>query len=304
MKNAVTIDLEDYYQVTAFAEQAAAEGWDNYTSRLEANTGRLLSILDAAGRKATFFTLGWVASKYPRLVRKIADSGHEVACHSNMHRLVYSMSPAEFREDTRVAKQAIEDASGTPVQGYRAPSFSITGKSLWAFEILAEQGFRYDSSVFPIKHMNYGMPLAPRFPFAIRTPSGTIVEFPMPTLQMRRARAPLAGGAYLRILPYWYTRWGIRYINAEENAPACVYLHPWELDSQQPRMKGSMSARLRHYLGLGGAEAKLRRLLHDFDVQPLGLVVDELVVRTSANGAERIPEVNFGDLSSFLGEDA
>jgi polysaccharide deacetylase family protein (PEP-CTERM system associated) len=302
MKNAVTIDLEDYYQVSAFASGVAVDAWESFASRIEANTDRLLQILDAAGRKATFFTLGWVAKKYPRLVRKVAAHGHEIACHSNTHRLVYSMSPAEFRDDTRQAKELLEEAGGTAVRGYRAPSFSITGKSLWAFEVLADLGFRYDSSVFPVRHPNYGMPQAPRAPFAIKTASGSIVEFPMPTLEMRGVRAPLAGGAYLRLLPYWYTRWGIRFINEKENRSACVYVHPWELDSEQPRMKGSASARLRHYLGLRGAESKLRRLLQDFEMQPLGSLVEELGRESSLGSAADIPEIPLGELGAYLEE--
>jgi len=300
MKNALTIDLEDYYQVSAFAEQAAPGGWDSYESRVEVNTERLLRMLEEAGRKATFFTLGWVARKYPRLVRQVADGGHEIACHSNSHCLVYSMTPAEFREDTLQAKQALEDAAGAPVRGYRAPSFSINAQSLWAFEVLAELGFQYDSSVFPIRHANYGMPRAPRSPFAIRTASGTILEFPMPTLEMRGVRAPLAGGAYLRLLPYWYTRWGIRFLNAKENRSVCVYVHPWEFDSQQPRMKGSASARLRHYFGLRGAEAKFRRLLRDFELLPLGSLAEELKRRSPADLRTPIPEIPFSELDSYL----
>lgn len=301
MKNAVTIDLEDYYQVSGFSKDVIIEQWDTFASRIERNTSKLLSILDQSGARATFFTLGWVAKKYPGLIREITDNHHEIACHSNVHRSVYTMSADDFREDTLQAKKLLEDVTGAPIYGYRAPSFSIKGNSLWAFEILAEMGFRYDSSVFPINHPNYGWPRAPRFPFAIRTTRGSIIEFPMPTLQLAGMRAPIAGGAYLRLLPYWYTRWGLRQINRDEKRSACVYLHPWELDSEQPRMKGSISARLRHYFGLQGAESKFRRLLVDFEVQPLNSLIEELSSKHSV-GVSKLPQIDFEDLAAYLGE--
>jgi polysaccharide deacetylase family protein (PEP-CTERM system associated) len=302
MKNALTIDLEDYYQVSAFSETFVVDQWDNYPSRVEHNTAKLLSILDEGNARATFFTLGWVARKYPKLIKEIADRHHEVACHSNVHRSVYAMSADEFREDTLEAKKLLEDIIGAPVLGYRAPSFSITRNSLWAYEILIELGFSYDSSVFPIKHPNYGWPRAPRFPFMIRTTGGSILEFPMPTLQLAGVRAPIGGGAYLRLLPYWFTRWALRYINEGEERSASVYLHPWELDSEQPRMQGSVSARLRHYFGLKGAEAKLRRMLLDFEVQPMNSLIDELNLDPLSARSKRIPEVALGDLGAYLDE--
>src|SRR5713101_2443564 len=254
MKNALTIDLEDYYHVSAFQEHLGAAEWGSRESRVERNTANILELLSAARCQATFFVLGWVTDRFPQLVREIADLGHEIACHSYRHRLVYEMTPEEFREDTRRAKKLLEDAGGVPVRGYRAPSFSITRNSLWAFEVLAELGFTYDSSIFPVRHLNYEMQHAPVDPFIIATPAGSIQEFPMTTLQIAGARAPLAGGAYLRVLPYWYTQWGIRYLNDSEGRPACVYLHPWELDPEQPRMKGTLSARIRQYFGLRSAE--------------------------------------------------
>jgi polysaccharide deacetylase family protein (PEP-CTERM system associated) len=301
MKNAVTIDLEDYYQVSAFSKEAVVEQWDTFASRIEQNTEKLLSIFDEKGARATFFTLGWVARKYPRLVRQIADRHHEIACHSNVHRSVFTLAPNEFREDTLQARQLLEDVAGVPVRGYRAPSFSVKRNSLWAYEILAELGFSYDSSIFPIKHPNYGWPRAPRSPFAIRTASGPIVEFPMPTLELAGARAPIGGGAYLRLLPYWYTRWGIQYINKKEAQPACVYLHPWELDAEQPRMRVSLSARLRHYFGLQGAESKFRRVLGDFEMLPLSTLIEELRSCSATNGSKQIPEVDFAELPAYLG---
>ena len=275
MKNALTIDLEDYYHVTAFANGSPRQ-WDSRESRIEANTEVLLELLAAAKCRATFFTVGWVAEKFPGLIRKVADSGHELACHSHLHRLVYSLTPKEFREDTVRAKESIEQSSGQVVRGYRAPSFSITRESRWALETLVELGFSYDSSIFPVKHANHGTPKAPRFPFRIQTAAGPIVEFPMATLAVGSARSPFAGGAYFRLLPYRYTRWGIQHVNEALKQPVCVYVHPWELDPEQPRMSGNLSARARHYLGLGGVQAKLKRLLADVDFCTLGELIAKL----------------------------
>jgi polysaccharide deacetylase family protein (PEP-CTERM system associated) len=289
MKNVLSFDLEDYYHVSAF-ETGNREKWGEYQSRVVQSTQRVLAMLDHAACKATFFTLGWVAENYPELIREIDARGHEVACHSDKHRRVFEMSGAEFREDTRVAKTRLEQIIGQAIIGYRAPSFSITGDSLWAFEILAELGFRYDSSIFPVDHPNYGMRSGPRTPFRVPTASGPIVEFPMPTLEIGRARSPIGGGAYLRLLPYWYTRWGLRFVNAREGQPICVYVHPWEIDAEQPRMKGSVTARMRHYLGLRGLENKLRGLLRDFEFQTMGALIAEMESsRTSGNGLREIP---------------
>jgi len=286
MKNALTFDLEDYMHVTAFADRLAPSEWGNCVSRLELNTNKILAILDSNRCRATFFILGWVAEKFPHVIRQIADSGHEIACHSLWHRLVYEMTPAEFRNDTRVAKARLEDASGILVRGYRAPSFSITKDSWWAFEVLCELGFTYDSSIFPVQHPNYGLVGASRFPFSVCTPSGTLVEFPLPTLQVGSMRAPFGGGAYLRVLPYVYTRWSIGYVNWREMRPICLYLHPWELDTDQPRMKGSLTARLRHYLGLHGTEKKLRSLLQDFEFGPLQGLIEEWSLSQHHDAAE------------------
>jgi polysaccharide deacetylase family protein (PEP-CTERM system associated) len=275
MKNALTIDLEDYYHVTAFAN-GSSDNWDARESRVEANTEILLELLARANCRATFFTVGWVAEKFPRLIQKVAEAGHELACHSHLHRLVYSLSPKEFREDTLRAKNSIEQAGGLAVRGYRAPSFSITRESQWALEILVELGFSYDSSIFPVKHANHGTSNAPRFPFRIQTAAGPIVEFPMSTLALGNVRSPFAGGAYFRLLPYRYTRWGIDYLNETSKQPVCVYVHPWELDPEQPRMSGNISARARHYFGLGGVRAKLTRLLRDVDFCTLGALIPQL----------------------------
>ena len=276
MKNALTVDLEDYFHVSAYAGKVRLEEWDSYPSRVAANTDRLLGLLAEHNCLATFFVLGWVAEKKPEIVARVATAGHEIACHSMLHRRIFDLTPQEFREDTRRAKAVIENATGKQVVGYRGPSFSVTRKSLWALEILAEEGFQYDSSIFPVEHPSYGIPDAPRAPYWIDTASGRILEFPMPTLSIGSMRSPIGGGAYLRLLPYSYTRWSIRHLNERENFPVCVYIHPWELDPAQPRMGGSLSARARHYFGLRGTESKLRKLVRDVEFCPLAAVISQL----------------------------
>ena len=265
MRNALTFDVEDYFHVGAFATHVSRASWESLPSRVEANTQRILDLLAEAGSSATFFTLGWVAARFPRIVRAIADAGHEVACHSDEHRRVFDLSPQEFREDTVRAKRALEDACGQQIRGYRAPSFSITQRSLWALNILVELGFEYDSSIFPVDHPNYGMPGVSRFPFRVKTAAGPLTEFPMATIALGGRRSPFAGGAYLRFLPYFYTRWGIRYVNRAESQPVCVYLHPWELDPKQPRIHSGLTGTIRHYVGLRGTVAKLKKLLTEFE---------------------------------------
>jgi polysaccharide deacetylase family protein (PEP-CTERM system associated) len=276
MKNALTIDLEDYFHVSAYSQQVRMEDWDSYPSRVERNTDRLLELLAERNCLATFFVLGWVAEKKPEVVARVAAAGHEIACHSMLHRSIFDLSPREFREDTRRAKAVIEQTTGKRVVGYRAPSFSVTKRSFWALDILVEEGFSYDSSIFPVEHPSYGIPDAPRTPYWINTPSGPILEFPMPTLALGTRRSPIGGGAYLRLLPYSYTLRSIRYLNQHEKLPVCVYVHPWELDPAQPRMGGSLTARARHYFGLGGTETKLRKLLRDLEFCPLGALTDQV----------------------------
>jgi polysaccharide deacetylase family protein (PEP-CTERM system associated) len=276
MKNALTVDLEDYFHVSAYAGKVRLEEWDSYPSRVAENTDRLLALLAENNCLATFFVLGWVAEKKPEVVARVAAAGHEIACHSLLHRKIFDLTPQEFREDTHRAKAVIEDATGKQVLGYRAPSFSVTKKSSWALEILAAEGFQYDSSVFPVEHPSYGIPDAPRTPYWINTPSGRILEFPMPTLAVGTKRSPIGGGAYLRLLPYRYTLWAIRHLNQQEGFPVCVYIHPWELDPQQPRMGGSLSARARHYFGLRGTETKLRKLVRDLEFCPLASIISQI----------------------------
>jgi len=261
--NILSIDVEDYFHVEAFAGVVDRSQWDTYPCRVEANTRRLLDLLAEKKTHATFFILGWVAERFPGLVREIVAGGHEAACHSYWHRLIYSLSPAEFRRDTRQAKDIIEQAAGVAVFGYRAPSYSITRRSLWALDVLADLGFRYDSSIFPIRHDIYGIPNAPRMPFRAKTASGgPLVEYPITTFRMGSQNMPVGGGGYLRIFPFWYTQMGIGRAK-REGLPLIVYLHPWEVDPGQPRIAAGLKSRLRHYTNLGKMDGRLRRLLDE-----------------------------------------
>ena len=257
----ISVDVEDYFQVEAFAGTIHRDAWSSYPSRVEENTLRVLDLLDKADIKATFFILGWVADHFPGLVRRIVERGHEPACHSYWHRLVYKLTPDQFRRDTLRAKDAIEQAAGARVYGYRAPSFSITRSSTWALDLLRELGFLYDSSVFPIRHDVYGFPDAPRFPFRLETPFGDLLEFPLTTFRLRRGPVlPVAGGGYLRILPRWYTKLGV--LQAwREGLTVVSYVHPWEFDPDQPRLNAAIMSQLRHYVNLRRTERHLVGLL-------------------------------------------
>lgn len=260
-RNILSVDVEDYFHVEAFAKVVDREQWPAFACRVEASTERVLDLFDECGVKGTFFILGWVADRYPGLVQEIVRRGHEPACHSYWHRLIYNLTPAEFRADTLKAKECIEQAAGEAVFGYRAPSFSIVAKSSWAFNVLAELGFQYDSSVFPVSHDTYGMPEAPRQPFQVSTPSGPLIEFPMTTFRMGNSpNLPVGGGGYLRILPSWYTRFGVRRA-AKDGVPVVVYIHPWELDPEQPRIQAGFKSRLRHYTNLNSTAKKLKKMI-------------------------------------------
>jgi polysaccharide deacetylase family protein (PEP-CTERM system associated) len=263
--NAFTIDVEDYFQVSALAAGVPRDTWDQRELRVERNTDRLLSMLDEHGVTGTFFVLGWVADRVPSLVKRIAAAGHEVACHGYSHELIYRQTPEVFREETLRAKRLLEDAIGARVIGYRAASFSITQQSRWALDVLADLDFLYDSSIFPIKHDRYGIPGASIDPGKIEAPSGrALVEFPMSTAGVFGMRLPVSGGGYFRLLPYWVTHHGLRSINAR-GVPFTFYLHPWEIDAEQPRVPGiSLLSRLRHYTNLSRCEARLRRVLAEF----------------------------------------
>ncbi len=262
--NAMSVDVEDYFQVSAFESVVSRDDWDKLESRVERNTHRLLNIFDAHAVRSTFFTLGWVAQRYPGLVKEIAGRGHEIASHGYEHRLIYDQTPDAFREDVKRAKAVLEDASGQHVVGYRAPSYSVTTASLWALDVLAEEGYSYDSSIFPIRHDRYGIPSAPRHPHVLKVQTGALVEAPASTVRLGSTNLPVAGGGYFRILPYWWTRWGIARVNNLEHRPAIFYLHPWEIDPEQPRMPGGALSRFRHYRNLDRTESRLHRLLTDF----------------------------------------
>jgi polysaccharide deacetylase family protein (PEP-CTERM system associated) len=345
MLNILTIDIEDYFQVHAFSDVIKFENWGNFECRIECNTDRLLNVLSSPLRTphselrtpihATFFVLGWIAERYPDLVRRIQKEGHEIACHGYAHRLVYTQSRDEFRQDITRAKSILEDITSSEVIGYRAPSYSITSKSQWAFEILMEEGFKYDSSIFPIHHDFYGMPDAPRFPFAVSlngnsnvefsvlnfesntaslnngntaaldnsltySPNNSVsepqtsvleaskqhhgntaaldnsfthslihsralIEFPISTVKFFGQNFPISGGGYFRLFPYSLIRKGLRSINQKENKPFIFYAHPWEFDTEQPRIKGAANlSKFRHYVNLDKTESKFRRLLGDF----------------------------------------
>lgn len=262
LRNAMTIDVEDYFQVSAFAPYIARDDWDHRECRVERNVERILAMLDAHGVKATFFTLGWIAERYPSLVRLIVDAGHELASHGYGHERASDLSAEAFREDVVRAKALLEDIGGRAVQGYRAPSFSIGTGNLWAFDVLQQAGYRYSSSVYPIQHDHYGMPDSPRFAYPVRE---GLLEVPVTTLQMLGRNLPASGGGYFRLLPYALSRWMFRRVNAQACQSAIFYFHPWEIDPGQPRVAGiDAKTRFRHYVNLHRNEAKLDRLLRDF----------------------------------------
>jgi polysaccharide deacetylase family protein (PEP-CTERM system associated) len=263
--NAFTVDVEDYFHVAALSSAISRDSWDRRELRVEGNIERLLGILDEHRVRGTFFVLGWLAERHPELVRRIAAAGHEVACHGYSHQLVYTQSPREFREETLRAKGHLEDTLGHAVLGYRAASFSVTRASLWALDVLIDAGFRYDSSIFPIHHDLYGIPGANPEPHRASAPSGrTIAEFPMSAATFFGVQVPVSGGGYFRILPYWLTRAGLRQINQRHGRPFAFYMHPWEIDPGQPRIKVGAFSRFRHYTNLERCEARLHRVLADF----------------------------------------
>jgi polysaccharide deacetylase family protein (PEP-CTERM system associated) len=271
--NALTVDVEDYFQVSGFADAVPASTWDAQPSRIVENTHRMLDLLQQAHVRATFFVLGWVAERFPRLVRRIAEAGHEVASHGYSHRLVYDLSPAEFRADLARAREVIAAACGVSVKGFRAPSFSITARSVWALDVLIDEGYTFDSSVFPIARDRYGIPGAPRHPHIINRAGGSIWEIPPSTIRWNGMNLPIGGGGYFRLLPYTWTRAGLRHLREAEERPAVFYLHPWELDPDQPRIAAGGISRFRHYVNLDRTEARLRRLLADFRFAPLSEVL-------------------------------
>lgn len=265
----LSIDLEDYFHVEAFSTKVSRGEWERFPSRVRRNTERILELLRAYEQKATFFVLGVVAERDPGLIREIAQAGHEIGCHSYAHHRIFNLTPACFRDDLRRAKAIIENATGSPVSGYRAPTFSIREDSLWALEILAEQGFEYDSSIFPVRHDLYGMPDAPRFVYRHDLRNGKqLVEVPPSTVRLFGRNLGVGGGGYLRQLPMSYTRWGIKQIH-RESQPVNVYFHPWEIDPAQPRIKAGWRSVLRHYRGLHKTEGWLCELFRNHRFEPI-----------------------------------
>lgn len=266
MKNALSIDLEEYFHPSEVQPFIAQEDWSSLPSRVEQQTYKLLELLEARRTKATFFVLGWLAERHPALLRAIASAGHEIGCHSYAHQLVYRLNPEQFRIDTLRAIAVIGQTTGAAPVLYRAPSYSITCESLWALRVLVECGFQFDSSIYPISHDRYGIPGSERHSYKIETPAGPITEVPIATVQLsRNTVVPIGGGAYLRLLPYRYTSAGIRQVNLSERRPVCIYLHPWEIDPDQPRLAVGRIARLRTYLGLKKMFGKVELLLRDFN---------------------------------------
>ncbi len=262
-QNAMTVDVEDWFQVQAFAGTISRDQWPVLQRRVEENTDRILGLFDAAGVNATFFTLGWVAERHPALVRRIVAAGHELASHGYWHRLAHEQTPADFARDVGDARKLLEDVGGVAVQGYRAPTFSINTRNPWAFDVLAEAGYRYSSSVYPVRHDLYGMPDAPRFPF--HPGGGALVEIPMTTVRLAGRNFPCAGGGYFRLLPYALFSAALRHRGRTDAAPAMFYTHPWEIDPDQPRVRTApLLARVRHRLNLSRTQARLERLLADF----------------------------------------
>jgi polysaccharide deacetylase family protein (PEP-CTERM system associated) len=263
--NAFTVDVEDYFQVSGFENQIPRSSWGIYESRVVANTEKILKLLARHQVQATFFILGWVAEHFPKLVRQIQSAGHSVGSHSFWHHLVYRQTPAEFRADLRQSKRALEDSLGEPVRAYRAPSFSITRQSMWALEILADEGFEFDSSIFPIVHDRYGVPGARPDIHTIATQAGTLWEFPPSVTPIAGFKVPVSGGGYFRLYPSSVSTWLLGRINQRLGRPFVFYIHPWELDPDQPRLRaGSSSGRFRHYVNLARTERKLEALLRQF----------------------------------------
>lgn len=272
--NALTVDVEDYFHVEAFRSVVDSRKWDEFPLRVDGNTRRILDLFDRHGVHATFFILGWVAERCPDLVREIASRGHEIGCHSYWHRLIYTLDRDEFRRDTEEATRRLEDLSGGPVRSYRAPSYSVVPRSTWALEILADLGYEVDSSIFPIRHDIYGYPSFPRFPVRVELPGDrTITEVPMSTWRRCGMQLPGPGGGYLRIFPLAYARAALRQLNRREGRSGVIYLHPWEIDPDQPRIRARARSRFRHYTGLARMERKLDRLLGEFPMGPLGEVL-------------------------------
>jgi polysaccharide deacetylase family protein (PEP-CTERM system associated) len=282
MLNALTIDVEDYFQVTGFARQVSPLTWDSYELRVERNTQVILDRMAAAEVRGTFFILGWVAQRCPKLVQVIAQAGHEIASHGFWHQLVTTQSPAEFRADVREAKAVLENIVGQPVTAYRAPSFSIAPDRTWAFEVLIEEGYKIDSSIAAGRKSSCGHLAADGVPFELPTPSGPLREYPLPTVALMGRRLPVGGGGYFRLWPYGWTRRALQAINAASR-PFAVYLHPWEFDPEQPRLPVSWSRRFKHYINQRRTEPRFRQILADFSFGTLSASMDRFFNKSSAS---------------------
>ena len=274
--NMMTVDVEDYFHASAFDRVVPRTSWFERESRVVRNTHRLLEFFHAHRVTGTFFVLGWVAERFPSLVREIAACGHELASHGYHHQLIYTLTRDQFRDDVRRAKAIIEDTGGLPVAGYRAPSFSIIRASLWALDVLIEEGHHYDASIFPIHHDRYGIPDAPRLPHVIERAAGSIIEVPASTTRIGPMNLPIAGGGYFRVLPYAFTRWGIARLNAA-GQPAIFYIHPWEIDPDQPRLSASRTTAWRHYWNLPETLKRMELLVHDFAFDTVASALDTRV---------------------------
>jgi polysaccharide deacetylase family protein (PEP-CTERM system associated) len=272
MINVMSVDVEDYFHPSEVQATVSPFEWDSMPSRVEETTAKTLDLLAARKTNATFFILGWVAHRFPALVRRIFAAGHEIGCHSYAHQLVFRMSEAEFRSDTQIAVKAIEDACGVTPRAYRAPSYSITSACMWALDVLVECGFTCDSSIYPIVHDRYGIPGFSRHARVVETGAGKLLEVPIATVRLGNTVSPVGGGAYLRLLPYRYTAAGIRRLNTEERQPACIYFHPWEIDPDQPRIASGPISRFRTYAGTSKMSSKIDRLLADFQFSTLSAV--------------------------------
>lgn len=273
MRNALTVDVEDYFQVSALAPYISRDQWDQIPCRVERNVDDILELFDAFSARATFFTLGWVAERFPGMVKRIHEAGHEVASHGYGHHRATDLTPEEFRQDVRISKGLLEDIIGKAVAGYRAPSFSIGAGNQWAFDCLHAAGYQYSSSVYPIRHDHYGMPDAPRFAYQ---PREGLTEFPVTTFRAFEANFPAGGGGYFRFLPYAVSRWAIDKVNRQDAQPSIFYFHPWEIDADQPRVPGvDAKTRFRHYVNLRRTRGRLRRLLTDFRWAPMNEVFQD-----------------------------
>jgi polysaccharide deacetylase family protein (PEP-CTERM system associated) len=282
--NVLTVDVEEYFHPNAMDGAVDPSRWDDLPRRVEHNTHRMLDLLSEHGVQATFFVLGWVAERLPQLVVEIARRGHEVACHGYAHRLVYRLGPQRFRDDVSRGKRILEDCIGSRVTGFRAASCSIVETTLWALDILIEEGFEYDSSIFPVRHDLYGIPGFRRFAVRLERAGGEIVEIPLSTVRLLGRNWPVAGGGYFRLFPYWVTRLSLERLNRREHEPAIVYVHPWELDLEQPRLQAGALSRFRQYTNLHRTETRLRRLLGEFTFAPIRDVIQraDLPVETQA----------------------